>query len=107
MESLLSNLSHELAKVAEELAANDVAVHARPYISSSGVHWHPGVIVTAEHTVRREEDLQVTLPDGRTVSAALVGRDPGTDLALLKVEGVGSVAVATTRTEPIQVGYLV
>jgi S1-C subfamily serine protease len=44
-------------------------------------------VVTAEHGLKRDEDLAVVLPDGQKVAAALAGRDPGTDLAVLKVEG--------------------
>jgi S1-C subfamily serine protease len=50
------------------------------------VLWKPGVVVTAEHTVRREEEITVTLPDGNTVPATLAGADPGTDIAVLRVE---------------------
>jgi S1-C subfamily serine protease len=106
MENPLNTLSTELAKVTDELSASIVAVHARPYYSSSGVHWRPGLIVTAEHTVRREEDIQVTLADGRTVSATLAGRDPGTDVAVLTVEGMSSPTVETSHNEPLQVGHL-
>jgi S1-C subfamily serine protease len=49
--------------------------------------------VTAEHALRRDEDIQVTLPDGRVVSATLAGRDPSTDVAVLKCpEAVNAVA---------------
>jgi len=37
--------------------------------SSSGVIWRPGVIVTAEHALRRDEEIQATLPNGRVVPA--------------------------------------
>jgi S1-C subfamily serine protease len=63
-----------------------VAVHARPRFSSSGVLWKPGVIVTAEHTIRREEEITVTLPGGKNAAATLAGTDPGTDIAVLKIE---------------------
>jgi S1-C subfamily serine protease len=42
------------------------------------------VIVTSEHTLRRDEEIQLTLPNGRVVPAPLVGRDPSTDIAVLK-----------------------
>jgi S1-C subfamily serine protease len=48
------------------------------------VTWRAGVIVTAEHTLRRDEEIHVTLPDGRVVPATLAGRDPSTDIAVLK-----------------------
>jgi S1-C subfamily serine protease len=74
-------------------------VHARPRYSSSGVFWRPGAIVTAEHTIRREEEITVTLPDGSTVPAALAGTDPGTDLAVLKIDNT-THAPGRTTTAP-------
>jgi S1-C subfamily serine protease len=85
----LLNLSNELAGIVERAAPSVVAVHARPRFSSSGVFWRPGVIVTAEHTIRREEEITVTLPDGSSAAATLAGSDPGTDLAILKTEYQG------------------
>ena len=61
-----------------------MAVHTEVRGSSSGVVWRPGVIVTAEHALRRDEEIQVTLPDGRVVAAELAGRDTLTDLAVMK-----------------------
>jgi S1-C subfamily serine protease len=88
-----------------------VAVHARPRFSSSGVFWKPGVIVTAEHTIRREEEITVTLPGGQNAAATLAGTDPGTDIAVLKIEdgtagpthaaapAPGTLALAIGRSE--------
>lgn len=79
-------LSNDLAEAVERAGRSVVAVHARPRFSSSGVIWRPGVIVTAQHTIRREEEITVTLPDGVNRAATLAGSDPGTDLAVLRVE---------------------
>ena len=86
MANELASLSNELAAVVDRAGRSVVAVHARPRFSSSGVFWRPGVIVTAEHTIRREEEITVTLPDGRNVPATLAGTDPGTDIAVLKID---------------------
>lgn len=67
-----------------------VAIHARRRIPASGVHWRAGVIVAANHTIRRDDDITVTLHDGSTARATLAGRDPGTDLAVLRLESSGS-----------------
>jgi len=57
---------------------------------SSGIQWREGVIVTANHTIRREEDITVLSEGGKSIKANLAGRDPSTDLAVLKVpEGAG------------------
>src|SRR6202521_3895784 len=84
MSATLIDLSNTLAQVTERVASSAVAVHAEARGSSTGVIWRPGVIVTAEHALRRDEEIQVTLPDGRVVPASLAGRDPSTDLAVLK-----------------------
>src|ERR1051326_2300554 len=86
MSTQLAALSNELAAAVQQAERHVVAVHARPRFSSSGVLWKPGVVVTAEHTIRREEEIRVTLPDGNTVPATLAGADSGTDIAVLKVE---------------------
>jgi S1-C subfamily serine protease len=89
MANELFALSQELAGAVAQAGRNVVAVHARPRFPSSGVFWRPGVIVTAEHTIRREEEITVTLPDGTNTKASLAGSDSGTDIAVLKVDAPG------------------
>src|SRR5258705_4226255 len=98
MPNQLTAFSSELADAVREAAAYVVAVHARPRFSSSGVFWRPGVVVTAEHTIRREEEITVTLPDGSNIPATLAGVDAGTDLAVLRVEGAGQQAPAAAQS---------
>jgi serine protease Do len=85
-------LSTELADAVERAGRWTVAIHARRRIPASGVMWRPGIVVGASHTMRRDEDISVTLPDGNTVSATLAGRDPGTDLAVLRLDDGASTA---------------
>jgi S1-C subfamily serine protease len=89
MSSTLTSLSDDLAGAVERTAPFVVAVNGRGRIPSSGVVWRAGVVVTAEHSLKRDDDLSVVLADGRKISARLAGRDPGTDVAVLKVEGAG------------------
>jgi S1-C subfamily serine protease len=106
MDALLS-LSDDLAAAVERAAPAVVAVHARRRLPSTGIHWRPGIVVTAEHTVRTTEDITVTMADGRSLPAELAGRDPGTDLAVLRVAGAGS-AVATPGDDAVlKVGHMV
>jgi len=100
MTNELAALSNELAGAVERAGHAVVAVHARPRFSSSGVFWRPGVIVTAEHTIRREEDIQVTLPDGSNVAATLAGSDAGTDVAVLRVEGASATPLPRANVAP-------
>jgi len=84
--STLSAFSNDLASAVERAGRAVVAVHGRQHMPSSGVLWLPNVVVTAEHALKREEEITVTLADGRNVPATLAGRDAGTDLAVLKVD---------------------
>ena len=91
--STIAVLSDQLADAVASAGAAVVAVHARPRLPSTGVHWNDGVIVTTEGTVRQDEDITVTLPDGKRIPATLAGRDRGTDLAVLRIPA-GSLTVA-------------
>ena len=93
MSAELIELSNALAQSTERAAASVVAVHAEARGSASGVVWRAGIIVTAEHALRRDEEIHATLPDARVVPATLAGRDPSTDLAVLKC-AEAAVAVA-------------
>lgn len=107
MEHELAVLSNELAGAVEQAGRAVVAVNARPRFASSGVLWRPGVIVTAEHAVRRRDEIGITLPDGRTTSATLAGRDAGTDLAVLKLAENGTTAAAFGAPERLKPGQVV
>lgn len=106
MNALLS-LSNELAGAVERVAGTVVAVHARPRLPSTGVHWRPGIIVTADHTVRSDEDITIARPDGRTVAASLIGRDPGTDLAVLRIQDTDLPAADLGDPGSLKVGHSV
>jgi S1-C subfamily serine protease len=84
MSKELIELSNALAQATGRAAESVVAVHTESRGSSSGIVWRSGVIVTAEHALRRDEEIQLTLPTGRVVPATLAGRDSSTDLAVLK-----------------------
>src|ERR1700720_1081690 len=92
MSKELIELSNDLAQATDRAAASVVAVHTERRGSSSGIVWRSGVIVTSDHALRRDEDIQVTLPDGRVAPATLAGRDPSTDIAVLKCADANSAA---------------
>jgi S1-C subfamily serine protease len=105
--STLSALSNDLASAAERASRAVVSVHGRQHVPSSGVLWQPNVVVTAEHTLKRDEEITVTLADGRNVPAVLAGRDAGTDLAVLKLDAGETGAAALGDTASLKVGHLV
>jgi len=107
-ESLLA-FSQSLAKAVERVSKAVVAIDARPRVATSGIVWRDGVIVSTNHTVQRNEEITVQVADGRRLPANLVGRDPSTDLAVLRVEGdqpLGIDPVTTTAHNELAVGNL-
>ncbi len=100
-------LSGEIAAAVEKAAASVVAIHARRHALSSGVLWREDVIVTAHHTVRRDDGIQVMLPDGSAAEAKLAGRDPSTDLAVLQVAGASAQLPEMGQASSLKPGNLV
>ena len=84
--STLRALSEDLTVAVERAARSVVAIHARPRIAASGLYWRDGVVVAASHTIRKEQEIAVTLPNGTRTTANLVGRDGGTDIAVLRLD---------------------
>jgi S1-C subfamily serine protease len=106
MSAELIELSNALAQATERAASSAVAVHAESRGSSSGIIWRAGIIVTAEHALRRDEDIQLTLPDNRVVAATLIGRDPSTDLAVLKCSEASANTAAIGDVSALKPGSL-
>jgi S1-C subfamily serine protease len=103
---LLAQLSDELAAAVETAGRSIVRVNGRRRQAASGLVWGAdGLIVTADHVIEREEDLTVGLPDGKEVKATIAGRDPGTDLAVLKAEASGLPVIG--QADGVKVGSIV
>jgi S1-C subfamily serine protease len=103
----LQKFSDGLAAAVEKAAQSTVTVDARGRIPATGIVWSAdGEILTADHVIQRDESINVTLPDGTTHAAKVLGRDPGSDLALLKIEGAKGLAVPEWA-EAVKVGNLI
>src|SRR5262245_209278 len=103
----LRALSDDLTQTVEQISRSVVAVSARRHLSSSGVYWRDGIIVTAAHTIRRTEDISVILSNGEMVAASFAGADPSTDLAVLKINSEELSVPLFSDTAQLQVGKLV
>lgn len=104
----LQQHSDGLAAAVERAAGWTVMVGARRRIAASGLMWSAdGLVVTADHVIEDEDGIVVGLPDGNEVQATLVGRDPGADLALLRVVGVATAAPELAPEGATRVGHLV
>lgn len=107
--SILNDFSNELAAVVSAAGESIVRVEARRRTPASGIVWSSdGLILTAEHVLRRDEGIRVGLADGQTHDATLVGRDPTTDLALLRVAGLeGATPLEPAAEADMGVGHFV
>jgi S1-C subfamily serine protease len=86
MSNELFNLSNALADAAEKAGKSVVLVNARRRMPASGIAFAPDLILTADHVVERDEDISIFLADGSEIPAKVAGRDPGSDLAVLKLD---------------------
>ena len=105
--SVLSQVSDGLAAAVEKAARSTVLVNARRRIPASGIIWSAdGVIITADHVIERDE-VEVVLPDGAKLAGTVVGRDPGSDIAVLKVAPSGLTPVFHAPPGSAKVGSMV
>ena len=86
MSNILVELSDSMAAAAEKAAASTVMVNARRRMPASGIAFAAALILTADHVIEREDGITVVLPDGSESAVTLAGRDPGSDLAVLRLE---------------------
>jgi S1-C subfamily serine protease len=102
----LLTLSEDLAAAVAQTAKSVVAISARRRFDSSGVHWSSGVVVTAQHAIRRDEDIKITTASGASLDAELAGRDPGTDLAVLRVKGLDAPVITKGTHTSVLPGHI-
>ena len=108
MSTILADVSDDLAKTVETAAQSVVRVEARRRLPASGIMWSAeGVVVTANHVVERDDKLRVGLPSGDSVDAELAGRDPTTDLAVLRTDATDVAPLPLVEPSDIRVGNLV
>ena len=103
----LQSLSNDLTAAVERAGRSVFGVSGRARLGSTGVLWRPGLIVTADHTVHVDEEVSVTRPDGRTLTARVAGRDPTIDVAVLKVDAPGVEVAEIADSEAVRVGHIV
>ncbi|MBV9895422.1 MAG: trypsin-like peptidase domain-containing protein [Chloroflexi bacterium] len=103
---VLASLSNDLAAAVAQAGQSVVAVHGRRRFPASGLAWREDLVVTASHVLERDTDLTVTTPDGTERAARLVGRDNGSDLAVLSTPDAGLVAAVRSAGGPLNAGEL-
>lgn len=103
----LAAFSDDVASIVERVGASVVALQARRSYPASAVILEPGVVATAAHTLRREEGITAVLADGSASAATLVGVDPGTDIAVLRVESSLGAAIEFGDAAAVRPGHFV
>jgi S1-C subfamily serine protease len=94
---LLSALSTQMADAVERAGKSLVTVYGRERQPATGIVFRDDLILTADHVVERDDNLSIETPDGKKLTAQLVGRDSSSDLAILRASGlsVGAAAVSS------------
>jgi S1-C subfamily serine protease len=105
---LLTQLSSRIAALAAEAARHVVRVEGRRRGPASGLAWSPdGVVIAPHHALPRDEGIEVGLPAGEVAAAEVVGRDPTTDVAVLRVRAALAPAPFPADDAPFAAGELV
>jgi S1-C subfamily serine protease len=103
----LMDLSDALADAVARAGQEVVSVHEGGRSGVSGTVWRDRLVVTAEHTIRGQKEVTLGLLSGESVRASVVGRDPGTDIALLKAESPFASHKEFADAGQLRVGQLV
>src|SRR6185436_7773745 len=105
MSNTLREFSNDLSAAVEKGGGSTILVDARKRYPASGIAFADDLVLTADHVVTREDDIKVLLPDGKSSSATIAGRDPGSDLAVLRV--AEKILTPAKTSDSIKVGQLV
>jgi S1-C subfamily serine protease len=105
MTNPLTDFSKGLTDAVEKGGASTLLVDARKRYPASGIGYAEDLVITADHVVTRDEDIKVLLPDGKSLNATVAGRDPGSDLALLRL--AEKVLTPAKTSSDVKVGQLV
>jgi len=107
MEKIWTQLSNDLADISAATGKSVVAVHGTRH-PSSGIVIAKDAVVAASHAVRRDDELTVITAPGQKLSARVAGRDPSTDLVVLRLQQPLEAPVARwASTATLRVGELV
>ena len=98
-------LSDALAEAVAKAGASTVTVDARRRMPASGIAYAQDLVLTADHVVERDDDIQILLPDQGALKASLAGRDPGSDLALLRLNSAALIPFEPAA-QPARIGQL-
>lgn len=102
----LSTFSDEIATAIAQAASMVVALPSSRF-TLSGVYWRSGIVVTTIDAARCRGEIAVMSAEGEAVPATLVGADPGTDIAVLRVDTTPVPTAELADLEALRLGHLV
>jgi S1-C subfamily serine protease len=105
--SVLSDISQAMQALVETTARRVVAINARSRHPASGILWRSDLIVTADEALNDEDHAELLMPDGTVIAGRLAGRDPSTDIALIRAERAFDGSDAFKRATVIRTAQLV
>src|SRR5512140_2954273 len=105
MAASLTDFSNGLTSAVEQRGLSTVLVDARKRYPASGIALPEDLVLTADHVVTREDGIKVVTADGRSLDATIAGRDPGSDVAVLRLSE--KVLTPAKTSETVKVGQLV
>jgi S1-C subfamily serine protease len=105
--SSLRALSQQLEHLAEAAAHAVVGIRLHGRLVASGLVWKPGVVVTASDALEADDDLSVIAAAGKAFSAQVAGRDPTTDVAVLRLSDNLPELAQLTMSDAVRIGQLV
>jgi S1-C subfamily serine protease len=105
MAASLSDFSNGLTSAVEKGGLSTVLVDARKRYPASGIALAEDLVLTADHVVTREDGIRVVTVDGKSLEATIAGRDPGSDLAVLRISE--KILTPAKTSETVKVGQLV
>ncbi|AFY56460.1 trypsin-like serine protease with C-terminal PDZ domain [Rivularia sp. PCC 7116] len=105
--STLQSLSDNIAEIVEQSGKAIVSINGNRRFSPSGIHWHKSIIVTSDESIKRYEEITITLDNGHKKPASLLGRDPSTDVAVFQIENPDIPVATIGEAVNLKVGNLV
>ena len=105
MSNPLTDFSNGLTTAVEKAGTSTILVDARKRYPASGIAYAEDLVLTADHVVTRDDDLKIGLPDGKSLKVTVAGRDPGSDLAVLRLAEKALTPAKTSND--VKVGQLV
>lgn len=82
----LRSLSDGMADAVEQAGSATVLVNARKRLPVSGVLYDNDLVLSVDHGIEKDEDIQVLSGSGEQAVGKVAGRDPGTDLAIVRLD---------------------